>query len=193
MLQGWHQRLTDRQTDAETEKRTERQTGLIQYTPTNFVAGGGGGGGGGSINPFNTKRIKPMSLTYVTRLVILHVHMKFLQWEPILSYFNCCQNWVLWLHWKNACYLQISYGLIIWHALNYVHGSCSLVFWWGLEGIIFICILQCTSNDNRALISSSQFTVKQPWILSYNSQHSQKVKIRCTYHSICEYLKHNEI
>ena len=32
MLQGGHERLTDRQTD--------RQTGWIQYTPTNFVAGG---------------------------------------------------------------------------------------------------------------------------------------------------------
>ena len=32
MLQGGHERLTDRQTDG--------QTGWIQYTPTNFVAGG---------------------------------------------------------------------------------------------------------------------------------------------------------
>ena len=36
MLQGGHERLTQRQTD----RRTDRQTGWIQYTPTNFVAVG---------------------------------------------------------------------------------------------------------------------------------------------------------
>ena len=33
MLQGGHERLTDRQTDRRTDRQTDRQTGWIQYTP----------------------------------------------------------------------------------------------------------------------------------------------------------------
>ena len=40
MLQGGHERLTNRQTDRQTDGQTDRQTGWIQYTPPNFVAGG---------------------------------------------------------------------------------------------------------------------------------------------------------
>ena len=44
MLQGGHERVTDRQTDGQTDRqtdrRTDRQTGWIQYTPPNFVVGG---------------------------------------------------------------------------------------------------------------------------------------------------------